>query len=305
MNWPDCSGAEGLLKPCRCKDGSFSLWSEDYGQAFHSERGAIQEAQDTFLAPAGLERFAPGSTLRVLELCVGTGTNTAVLLEACQQRQLQLQWWGLELDPQPLQLALADQRFQQQWRHHTVEALKQRTASIHWGDARQTLRGLQSQLVGRCDLVIHDAFSPGVCPQLWSLEFLALVSQCLAPQGRLTTYCSAAAVRQSLLTHGLQLAGLKPHAGSARHQWSGGTVASPSELPLAEPLVALSLMEQEHLRTQAAVPYLDPTGQGTAAEIQEQRRQQQQSSGQLSTSAWRRRWQQGEGLRNAGRFPPS
>ena len=90
MNWPDCSGAEGLLKPCRCKDGSFSLWSEDYGQAFHSERGAIQEAQDTFLAPAGLERFAPGSTLRVLELCVGTGTNTAVLLEACQQRQLQL-----------------------------------------------------------------------------------------------------------------------------------------------------------------------------------------------------------------------
>ncbi|MGB0277805.1 MAG: hypothetical protein ACPF98_03410 [Prochlorococcaceae cyanobacterium] len=58
-------------------------------------------------------------------------------------------------------------------------------------------------------------------------------------------------------------------------------------------------------RTQAAVPYLDPTGQGTAAEIQEQRRQQQQSSGQLSTSAWRRRWQQGEGLRNAGRFPPS
>ena len=305
MNWPDCSGAEEPLKPYRCKDGSFSLWSEAYGQAFHSNRGAIQEAQDTFVAPAGLERLAPGSTVRVLELCVGTGTNTAVVLEACQQRQLQLEWWGLELDPQPLQLALADQHFQQQWPDSILQALQERAATIHWGDARQTLRALQSQLAGRCDLVIHDAFSPGVCPQLWSHEFLGLVSQCLAPRGRLTTYCSAAAVRQSLLAHGLQLAGLKPPAGSASHQWSGGTVASPTVLPPGEPLLAFSQMEQEHLQTQAAVPYLDPSGQGTAADIQEQRRQQQQCSGRLSTSAWRRRWQQGEGLRNAGRFPPS
>ena len=64
--------------------------------------GGHPRGQETFLAPAGLERFAAGSTLRVLELCVGTGTNTAVLLQACEQRQLQLQWWGLELDPQPL-----------------------------------------------------------------------------------------------------------------------------------------------------------------------------------------------------------
>ena len=112
-------------------------------------------------------------------------------------------------------------------------------------------------------------------------------------------------MRQSLLANGLQLAGLNPPAGSASHQWSGGTVASPTVLPLGEPLLAFSQMEQEHLQTQAALPYRDPSGQARAAEIQEQRRQQQQSSGRLSTSAWRRRWQQGEGLRNAGRFPPS
>ena len=305
MNSHDCSAAEAALRPCRRNDGSFSLWSEDYGQAFHSARGAIQEAKETFLAPAGLDRFAAGSTLRVLELCVGTGTNTAVLLEACEQRQLQLQWWGLELDPQPLRLALADQGFRGQWPPNTIEALEERTASIHWGDARQTLQALQQALTGRCDLVIHDAFSPGVCPQLWSLDFLERVSQCLAPQGRLTTYCSAAAVRHSLQDCGLHLAGLRPPAGSASHQWSGGTVASPTVLPLGEPLLAFSQMEQEHLQTQAALPYRDPTGQASAAEIQEQRRQQQQSSGRLSTSAWRRRWQQGDGLRNAGRFPPS
>ena len=305
MNWPDCSGADAQLKPRLSDDGSFSLWSEDFGQAFHSARGAIQEARETFVNPAGLERLAPGSTVTVLELCVGTGTNTAVLLEACQQFDLRLQWWGLEVDRQPLQLAFANQAFRQQWSAATLQALKEQTATIHWGDARHTLQTLSGQLAGRCDLVIHDAFSPSVCPQLWSLEFLGLVSHCLAPQGRLTTYCSAAAVRQSLREHHLHLAGLKPPAGSASHQWSGGTVASPSPLPVMAPLVQLSVMEQEHLQTQAAVPYLDPTGQAGAAEIQQQRRQQQQSSGRLSTSAWRRRWQQGEGLRNAGRFPPS
>ena len=153
--------------------------------------------------------------------------------------------------------------------------------------------------------MIHDAFSPSVCPQLWSHEFLALVSRSLAPHGRLTTYCSAAAVRQSLMDHKLELAGLRPPAGSASHQWSGGTVASPSPLEMAEPLVKLSTMEIEHLQTRAAEPYRDPTGQDTAEQILKQRRDRQQGGDRLSTSAWRRRWQKGKGRRNAGRFPPS
>ena len=125
MNSHDCSAADASLRPCRSNDGSFSLWSEDYGQAFHSARGAIQEARETFLAPASdLSASHAGSTLRVLELCVGTGTNTAVLLQACEQLELQLQWWGLELDPQPLRLALADQGFRQQWSAATLEALE-------------------------------------------------------------------------------------------------------------------------------------------------------------------------------------
>ena len=64
-----------------------SPWSDEFGQAFHSSRGAIKEARETFLNPAALDRFAAGSTLKVLELCVGIGTNTAALIEACQANQ--------------------------------------------------------------------------------------------------------------------------------------------------------------------------------------------------------------------------
>lgn len=106
-------------------DGSFSLWSEAFGEGFHSSRGALREARETFLNPSQLERFSPGRTIRVLEVCVGTGCNLAVLLEACRQRDLELDWIGLELDPEPLRLALGQPEFRRPWQPRTLATLEQ------------------------------------------------------------------------------------------------------------------------------------------------------------------------------------
>lgn len=113
-------------------DGSFSLWSEAFGEGFHSGRGALREACETFLLPSELERFPPGSSLRVLEVCVGTGCNLAVLLEACADRGLQLAWTGLELDPEPLRLALSQPAFRAPWRPQTLLVLEQLQRSGGW-----------------------------------------------------------------------------------------------------------------------------------------------------------------------------
>jgi hypothetical protein len=131
-------------------DGSFSLWSPRFGEGFHSRRGALREARETFLAPSQLERFSPGQRLTVVEVCVGTGTNLALLLEGCVELGLELEWWGLELDPAPMQLALADPAFRSQWHPQTLqtlETLSERgcwqqgagSGRMLWGDARQTL----------------------------------------------------------------------------------------------------------------------------------------------------------------------
>jgi len=89
-------------------DGSLTLWSERFGECFHSGSGAYTEAINTFIQPAQLDRWAAGSQLRVLELCVGLGYNTAALLEAAAARALRQQshsgesssaWrrrWGLD-----------------------------------------------------------------------------------------------------------------------------------------------------------------------------------------------------------------
>lgn len=287
------------LRPAAGADGSFSLHSSEFGEGFHSPAGAHWESEHTYLGPAQLERFPAGAELRVLDVGVGLGYNSAALLDAAAERGLSLRWWGLERDARPLRLALANPGYRAQWRPTTVERLERllQNASgwrgrILWGEARQELAGLEPWLRGRCDLVLLDAFSPRRCPQLWSQEFLGRLARLLAADGRLLTYCSAAAVRGSLRLAGLDVAAIQAPGGSAAEgaPWSGGTAASPRTLDCGAWLRPLTAMEEEHLRTRAGEPYRDPTGRADAAAILAERLRAQAGSGRSSTGAWRRRW---------------
>jgi tRNA U34 5-methylaminomethyl-2-thiouridine-forming methyltransferase MnmC len=317
-------------------DGSFSLFSERFGEGFHGPIGALGEARAKFVQPAELQRFAPGQQLVVVDVGFGLGTNSAALLEAAQQLGLGLRIEGLEIDPEPLRRALAAEDFRRQWWPSTVQALNEvlacgqatvpvppghqggaSTLQLHWGDARQRVAELheQGRLAAGCDLVLLDAFSPQRCPGLWTLEFLTALARLLRPEGRLITYCCAAAVRNALQLAGLELASIQPppgaradpanpdvplpgstQPGSAQpwRAWSYGTVASPSSLISGHggdgPLRPLSPMELDHLTTRAAEPYRDPGGQADATEILTARQRMQACSAVESTSAWRRRW---------------
>ena len=294
----------GDLKALDTADGSLTLHSCHFDEAFHSSAGALAEAEAKFVAPAELHRFAPGRPLRVLDVCVGLGYNSAALMEALLKiPSLHLQWWGLELDARPLALALNHRPFLQIWSapvRKRLQALSDRglwndqssSGTMLWGDARHQQRKLRQEC--KVDLVLMDAFSPSRCPELWSEEFLHALAGHLAPGGRLLTYSRAAAVRSSLRRAGLELRSLLPAPGQ-RNEWSSGTLASrPNpQQPLPEygpGWRPFSPMEEDHLNTRAAVPYRDPEGEDCAAAIQERRIREQQHCGLPSTSSWQRRW---------------
>jgi len=298
-------------RPHPTADGSPSLYSQRFGEAFHSGRGAHREALETYVVPAELERFSQGRRLQVLDVGVGLGYNSAALLEACTARGLSLRWWGLELDPAPLNVVLSDPAYRRLWQPATLDMLEalargaepggttvwqqpSGTGQLLWGDARDRIRSLGSSEAGRIDLVLLDAFSPRRCPELWSSEFLEQLARLLAPEGRLITYCAAASVRASLRAAGLNLASLRPSPLGAGdpwgERWSGGTIASPSALSPSHCHAPLSPMEVDHLATRAAEPYRDPDGQADQATILSRRAIAQQNSGATSTTAWRARW---------------
>ncbi|MCP9785799.1 MnmC family methyltransferase [Cyanobium sp. N5-Cardenillas] len=285
MTWPAC-GTETAepepgpeLLPRRGRDGSFSLYSVACDEGFHSAAGALREANEKFVVPAALERFVPGRELVVAEVAVGTGTNTAALLDAATTAGLGLDWWGLELDHRPLALALADAGFRAQWSAAVIGRLEGLSDGprLWLGDARRRLPELLETLAGRCDLVLLDAFSPTRCPELWSREFLGQLVRLLRPEGRLLTYSSAAAVRRCLLELGLEVRAIRPPADEPE-RWSAGTAASFTPLAPHPALRPLEPFEREHLASRAGIAYRDPSGSATAAEILERRRREQERS---------------------------
>ncbi len=282
----------GTLTPEQTADGSFTFFSAEFGETFHSVHGARQEAELKFVEPTGLALKALQPAVRILDICYGLGYNTAAALATIWSvnPDCRVEWVGLELDPAVPEAAIA---------HHLLDSSPApipqlltelaQSAEIHTdrlaaqlliGDARETIREV-CQSGFQADALFLDPFSPPTCPQLWTVEFLGLAGQCLKADGVLATYSCSAAVRAALMEAGLRV-GSSPPVGRR----SPGTVASLT----AAGLPALSPQEQEHLRTRAAIPYRDPQLRDSAEAIVRRRKQEQQASSLEPTSHWKKRW---------------
>jgi len=87
--------------PQQTADGSYTFFSDTFGEAFHSHQGAKTEAVLKFAVATGLAQKAQGSTVRLLDVCYGLGYNTAAALEViwASHADCRVELYGLELDP--------------------------------------------------------------------------------------------------------------------------------------------------------------------------------------------------------------
>jgi tRNA U34 5-methylaminomethyl-2-thiouridine-forming methyltransferase MnmC len=284
--------------PLITQDGSYTFFSAEFDETFHSVRGAKAEAFQKYAEATYLVQKAQAQApvLRLLDVCYGLGYNTAAALEliwnVCPECEIEV--WGLEIDPTVPASALAPELLSG-W-SASVQVVLQNLGRCHYhnqtglratlllGDARQTVQTL-IQDGFKADAIFFDPFSPQRCPELWTVEFFQAISRCLKLDGILSTYSRAAAARTALKSAGLCI-GTIASGSVLPHQWSQGTVASwyPEALP------PLSLMEQEHLDTRASIPYRDPELSDLREVILSRHLQEQNASSLESTSSWRRRW---------------
>ena len=274
-------------------DGSYTFYSQEFQEAFHSSFGAKQEAEVRYIEPCQIKHLAATrSTIRLLDVCYGLGYNSAAALEAIWSvnPECRVELIALEIAVNVPHQAIAHNLLIQ-WRAPVPQFLTQLgnqslvknkllTAELLSDDARKTIsiiveRGWQA------DAIFLDPFSPRKCPQLWTVEFITLLATCLAPQGKLATYSCSAAVRTALLAANLNITSI---VGAGRK--SPGTLAvfGYKNIP------PLSKKEKEHLATRAAIPYRDRYLNSTPEQIICQRQQEQQKSQLESTSEWRKRW---------------
>ncbi len=276
--------------PQQTADGSYTFFSPSFHELFHSHYGARQEAIGKFVQPTNIPALATTGHVAILDICYGLGYNTAAALETiwavaptCQATVV-----GLELDPQVPQAAIPLLADCFPTVHPVLATLASNgrvntdrlSARLLFGDARQTIKTLVAECF-TAKAIFLDPFSPPRCPQLWTVEFLNLVTCCLAPSGILATYSCAAAVRSALLAIGLHIGSTAPIGRQAP-----GTVAARQ----TDHLPPLALHEQEHLATRAAVPYRDPALQDSPATIVARRQAEQAESTLEPTSHWKKRW---------------
>ncbi|ARV60740.1 hypothetical protein BZZ01_20850 [Nostocales cyanobacterium HT-58-2] len=300
-------------------DGSFTFFSHEFGESFHSHFGARQESFLKFASPTQLPLKANNPKLRLLDVCYGLGYNTAAALQTiwAVNPNCYVEVIGLELNTSVPQAAITHHLFDN-WGYEYTEILTQLAfehqvqqdrlkATLLIGDARDSIRFV-NQLGFKADAIFLDPFSPPHCPQLWTVEFIKQLSLCLDTCGLLATYSCAAAVRTALLAAGLQIGstspvGRKTPGTVAGHRGVGEEVEEglmdnhslpstqhPASSVFASSLPPLSQAEQEHLLTRAAVPYRDPQLSDNADVILNRRKQEQQASSLEPTSHWRKRW---------------
>ena len=281
------------LTPQLTEDGSYTFFSEEFQETFHSSFGAKQEAEVRYINPCGIKQLAAErSVIRILDVCYGLGYNTAAALSAIWSinPQCKVELFALEISNQIPHEAIRHNLLEL-WHPSIASTLAELSnkskvshdflqARLLLGDARRTIEEVIVQ-GWKADAVFLDPFSPPKCPQLWTVEFLSKLAQCLSPTGKLATYSSSAAVRTALISTGLNISSIM---GAGRK--SPGTLGSFEY----KKVHSLSPMEQEHLKTRAAVPYRDPTLCQTSVEIIQNRQQEQQKSNLESSSQWRKRW---------------
>src|ERR1700749_4346832 len=82
-------------------DGSNTIFNSEVGENYHSRHGALQESRHVFLE-SGLKQFlaATGAgSVSVLEVGFGTGLNFLLTADYCINRDISLDYTGIEAYP--------------------------------------------------------------------------------------------------------------------------------------------------------------------------------------------------------------
>ncbi|MEO1376389.1 MAG: MnmC family methyltransferase [Cyanobacteria bacterium J06635_10] len=285
--------------PHKTADGSFTFFSQEFNEYFHSHYGAKQESYFKYVVPTLPIERATKSALRLLDVCYGLGYNTAAAIENIWSvnPNCYIEIIGLELNPMVPQAAIRCNVFEN-WNTDLIEILKilaidgqvqteRLKATLIIGNARDKIKQVYKSGF-KADAIFLDPFSPPQCPHLWTIEFIKLVSECLRQDGLLATYSCAAAVRTALLSAGLSIASTPPFGRK-----TPGTVAGFNSIDYTikeTQFPPLSPCEREHLQTRAAVPYRDPKLIDSPSLILKRREIEQQTSDLEPTSRWRKRW---------------
>lgn len=198
------------MKPIESSDGSYTLYSENFGEFYHSTKdGALSEALYKHIIPA--LSIMEKDKINILDINFGLGFNSFTTIYTLLNSKKEVTIHSPEIDgdlvkslkdfPYPkifepikdIILEVAENGFYESDRFKIY---------VHIGDAREFLKSWSGD---KFNIVYQDAFSPAVTPKLWSVEYFKLIRNVVSCDVVLTTYSSSTPVRLSMYENGFKI----------------------------------------------------------------------------------------------------
>ena len=209
------------------RDGSHTIYSDDFEAPYHSKYGAIQESEHVFIEAALLPAMQDHSTLKILEIGFGTGLNALLTFVNAINKGINVEYTAYEYYPVSLDILqqlnfykyldkFENAKALQNWLHHT-EWDKQIlfdnsiNTTIHLHKVKDKFEHIKYS--NEFDIIYFDAFAPIAQPELWTEQMFTQMYEALVPGGVLTTYCAKGQVRRNIRAAGFIMQSLPGPVG--------------------------------------------------------------------------------------------
>jgi tRNA U34 5-methylaminomethyl-2-thiouridine-forming methyltransferase MnmC len=197
-------------------DGSKTIRIVDLDENYHSNHGALQEAEHVFIQN-GIVSFKDKKQLSIFEMGFGTGLNAFLTCLYAQENDLIIDYDGIEAYPVSIEemnqldygsLKGAENRVVFSKIHSTTWNAKNEINSNF------TLTKIENKIENqnfhpeKYDIVYYDAFGPRAQEEMWSLEIFQKLYASIKEGGFLVTYCAKGQVKRDLKTAGFKIEAL-------------------------------------------------------------------------------------------------
>ena len=194
------------MKQVRTNDSSYTLYSEEYTENYHSVSGALEEALKKFIEPCGIR-----DGMNILDIGFGLGYNVGVAMFKAKNLKI------ISLEKDTAVLRSLKTIKVPYWFANTYEKIKHAAQCLEFsskdtelhimlGDARETIRQiLTTKEENKFDAVFLDPFSPPKNPELWTVEFFKDIKKRMKKNAVLATYSCARVARDNLREAGFEV----------------------------------------------------------------------------------------------------
>ena len=196
----------------KTSDGSTTIHITEWNEQYYSIHGAIQEANHVYIQH-GLN-YKTTNEIAVLEIGFGTGLNSFMTLLTAQNKELLIEYVGVEaypiLEEELLKLnyvaelgATQFAKIFESFHSCSWEEQHQITPNFSLLKRKQFFHEIDDE--NKFDVIYFDAFGARVQPELWTEEIFFKMFLALKPEGVLVTYAAKGSVRRAMQSVGFNV----------------------------------------------------------------------------------------------------